>query len=128
MQVSRRRTGWEGVCPSRPDVVRLGRPRPAGGSKLGVGKNPPASLLRRRLVSDVTTCAENRVQRTTCTDCHSGWPRIVVVEEDGIMAKATESKQGSETSKPAADRTVAPPVLVRVTLADRLRIASLLPR
>ena len=41
------------------------------------------------------------------------------------MAKSAEPKQGTETPKPIAAGL---PILVRVTRADRLRIATLLGR
>lgn len=44
------------------------------------------------------------------------------------MTKPTEVKPAAETPKPSTDRLVSLPVLVRVTRADRQRIASLLAR
>lgn len=44
------------------------------------------------------------------------------------MTKPTETKEAAETPKPATHRGAGLPVLVRVTRADRQRIASLLAR
>jgi hypothetical protein len=44
------------------------------------------------------------------------------------MPKTDEAKKIAEAPKPSNDRSAAVPVLVRVTLADRLRIAALLAR
>jgi hypothetical protein len=44
------------------------------------------------------------------------------------MNKPTEAKEATGTPKPATHRTTELPVLVRVTRADRQRIASLLAR